>query len=199
MGLGLIAIILLIVFAVRYRKQNKGGLSALNRVIVQQSNEGGWADASSMSMTDPFAKISVSQVVYGGVRAKAEGNVVVESKSSELLQVYIRIENVSSNKLPYQSWFGNSFRVSDTTYQAELTDNGNRAYSMMSKADFQSIQGHKPKAVLEPGDEISDVIIFAVPRSQLGSVQHFHLELPSLAYGGSKKSRFEIPRSMIKQ
>ncbi len=137
--------------------------------------------------------LKILKVVKGKVPLKESfGNDNNESKDA-LLTVYVEIKNTSENKkIEYHGWMNRSSIIDD---RAELTDNHDNKYRMVSFGSTTRVRGMTTFASIYPGKTNPDAIVFEEP---VESTETLHLLLPGDAVGEEGEFRFEIPASMIK-
>ncbi len=156
-----------------------------------QSN---WADATESAVRRGDVQVSIVRVEYGEVRAKDNNNAVKITEEKDYMQIYVSLANKGATPVNYVSWYGNTFGPAAAT----LTSVSGTRYQMNQFTGLRSIRGHTKSATLKPREEISDVLIFQVPRASGGSMTGgFRLSLPAAAYGEEGEFRFEFPGSYV--
>lgn len=169
------------------------------RWTPESSRRSGWSSVSrGVAIDINSLAVDVHYVGYGEVRAKDAQNRVIVSDQRNYLQAYLKIKNLGSRPVKYNSWQGNSFTAGDQQVRATLIDDQQRSYPMQEFAHVAGLKGHTPRSILAEKEEIDDVVVFTIPENvNRRTIRHFRLELPAEAYGGSGVYRFEIPRQSV--
>lgn len=169
------------------------------RWTPESSRSSGWSSvARGVAIDLNSLAVDAHYVGFGEVRARDARNRVVVSDQRNYLQVYLRIKNLGAETVRYTSWQGNSFAAGGQQVRATLVDDRERSYPMQEFTHVAGLQGHTPRAILANNEEVSDVVVFAIPPSvDRRTIRHFRLELPAEAYGGSGVYRFEFPPQSI--
>jgi len=153
-----------------------------------------WADAAETSVRRGDMQVSVTRVEFGEVRAKDENNAVKVTDEKTYMQIYLTLQNKGKTPIEYQSWYGNNFGAA----AASLASAGGQPYKMWKFTDVRSIRGHTPSTTIKPGEEITDVVIFSLPRGLgAGATRSYQLSLPAAAYGEEGDFRFAFPPSFV--
>jgi hypothetical protein len=144
-------------------------------------------------------EVKVVRVKYGAVRAKDLNNEVITTDDTSLLAITVSVHNRGEAACVFRSWYAGGFESADGQEQLpELSDDLERAYSLLRFDDVSSIEGQRLADEIEPHQAIQDAVVFLVPADfDRTKIRFFHLSLPAHAIGTEDFFRFEIPVRMI--
>lgn len=132
-----------------------------------------------------IGRIEVTRVIPALSGLKSRPITTTGTLREDLLAIYVAIRNQGSNQLQYRSWEATQVRMSDEqsqTVEMAKLETGVRPL------------GQKSQALIGPGQELGDVLVFQVPAVVPESL---HLELDTQQFGSEEVARFAIRREMI--
>ncbi|MFW6170361.1 MAG: hypothetical protein ACODAD_07720, partial [Planctomycetota bacterium] len=116
-----------------------------------------------------------------------------------LLGITIEVRNQGTRPQGFKNWYGHAFETDQgSSVVAELTDNQNRAYSLLKFDDVRRIEGQSSTDSIAPKETVRDTVVFMIPEAvNCARIKYFRLTLPGAAVGISESFRFQIPSSMV--
>lgn len=152
-----------------------------------------WLDASQGDIHWGNVRVAVRGLSIGPVALGGPGGSGVSKK--HYVQVRLRLTNIgSSAPLTYQSWGGRGLNPSD--HPATLTDTQGKNYSSCNHQLGRPIKGHTPEAMLKPGQQVEDLLVFDGPTK---NVEFYRLQLPTGAWGGAGVLRLHLPLKLLQK
>ena len=124
-----------------------------------------WSDAVLHAQRLGLLEVKVVRVKYGAVRAKDLNNEVITTDDTSLLAITVSVHNrgaaaVRVSQLVFR-------RVIESADGQELlpalSDDAERAYSLLRFDDVSSIEGQRLATEIEPHQIVQDTVVFLVP------------------------------------
>ena len=142
-------------------------------------------------------RVKIERIEIGPVVAKA-GNLEIVKSDSDVIQIYLSLENEFDAPIDYVSWYGNEFQVGERTVHAQLSA-GDVALPMLVFEDAAGIYGHTPMATIHPKATIQDSIVFDLPAGDAVRQGPWRLELPQAAFGYPASLGFELDERLVRK
>ncbi|MFO7905275.1 MAG: PHD finger domain-containing protein [Planctomycetota bacterium] len=198
-GVASIAGVIVAFFLTRSPSPSDSGKTVAAASLNQQGGAVHWTDAAKYRQRKHPVTLHVEQVKYGSLRAKDSSNQVVHTQDDNLLGITIGVHNRGTRPRAFKNWYGHAFETDQGgTIVAELTDNHDRAYSLLKFDDVRRIEGQSYTDSIGPKDTAQDTVVFMIPEAMDRSrIKYFRLKLPGAAVGLSEYFRFQIPTGMI--
>ena len=104
------------------------------------------------------------RVKYGAVRAKDLNNEVITTDDTNLLAITVSVHNRGDGRVQFRSWYAGGIEGADgQELLPELSDDAERAYSLLRFDDVSSIEGQRLADEIEPRHDVQDTVVFLVP------------------------------------
>ncbi len=158
-----------------------------------------WTDAVLHAQRLGLLEVKVVRVKYGAVRAKDLNNEVITTDDTNLLAITVSVHNRGAAACGFRSWYSGVIESADgQELLPELSDDAERAYSLLRFDDVSSIEGQRLATEIEPHQIVQDTVVFLMPTDvDRTKIRYFRLSLPAHAIGTADYFRFEIPSGMI--
>jgi hypothetical protein len=158
-----------------------------------------WSDAVLHAQRLGLLEVKVVRVKYGAVRAKDLNNEVITTDDTNLLAITVSVHNRGAAVCGFRSWYSSVIESADgLELLPALSDDAERAYSLLRFDDVSSIEGQRLATDIEPHQIVQDTVVFLVPADvDRTQIRYFRLSLPAHAIGTADYFRFEIPSGMI--
>lgn len=158
-----------------------------------------WTNAAKYRQRKHPVTLHVEQVKYGSLRAKDASNQVLHTEDDNLLGITVGVHNQGTRPRAFKNWYGHAFETDQGgTVVAQLTDNHDRAYSLLKFDDVRRVEGQSHTDSIDPKETAQDTVVFMIPEAlDRSRIKYFRLKLPGAAVGLSESFRFHIPTSMV--
>lgn len=198
-GVAGIAVVIAAFFLTRSPARSTGRGAVAAASLNRQQRPVHWTDAAKYRQRKHPMTLHVERVKYGSLRAKDSSNQVVNTQDDNLLGITIGVHNRGTRPQGFKNWYGHAFETDQgSTVVAELTDNHNRAYSLLKFDDVRRIEGQSSADSIAPKETVRDTVVFMIPEAvNCARIKYFRLKLPGAAVGISESFRFQIPSSMV--
>lgn len=164
-------------------------------IIDLRPQDGGpvqWIDAARSAGLRTGMHVRITRCEYGEVLARDANNQPIAAGPGEFLKIHLRITNRLKSSARYISWYGHQFRDGNEQAAAKLVDTDGREYPLQRWSGLKRIESHIEEAMLEPGETINDVLIFALPAAKGRGGEELRLQLPAAAVARTGWFNFKL-------
>lgn len=111
-----------------------------------------WTDATRAAQRKERVIVKVETATFGAVRAKDLNRQVITTDDDNLIALTVSVRNRDFDARAFKSWYGNTFEEKGgDVILAELFDDRDRSYQMLTFDDVSSVEGQRLADEIEQG------------------------------------------------